>query len=342
MATTSPTLTLTPTKKAAVVIASLDRDHAVRIMRGLSSKSVQSITAEIRSMGEITPEMQEAAFGDLAQRIGLGINPQGGEDLARALLQDVVGDVEIANEMLESTAVAKTQAFSSIAKVNGEDLANILGKEQPSTVAIILAFMPARKSAEVLTQFGEDFREEVITRLAQKRNADPHIVDRIEKIFVDKVVSLIHTTQDNDDKKLGGPAFIAEIFQNVDRAIEEEMMASIQSISNTLADEIRDLMFTFDDVAALSDPDIQKILRELPMEKLVIALRGVSDSIGDKFLGNLSKRARENLQEEMELLGKVKLSDIEAEQRNIIAIIRSLEAAGEIALGKGGSDDVYV
>ncbi len=333
---------LSPAHKAAIVLTSLEKSKAVEILRNLSPKSVQLITAEISALGEIEPEIQQQAFSELNQKLNKGFNPNGGEDVARSLLSDVVGDSEKVDRLLENAGHNKTQAFSSIVKVNGEDLANILSKEQPATAAIILAFMPPKKAAEVITYFDSDFREEIVVRLAQKRNADPKIVSRIEKIFVDKVVSLIHTTKDNEDNKLGGPQLIADLFQNVDRTIEEEMMGSIQNLSQELADEIRDLMFTFDDVMQLSDQDIQKILREIPMDKLVIALKGVNDGLKNKFLNNLSKRAKENLLEEMELMGKLKLSDVESEQRNVIAIIRSLEAAGEISISAGGESDVYV
>jgi len=135
---------------------------------------------------------------------------------------------------------------------------------------------------------------------------------------------------------------VAELFQGVDKQMEEELMGAIQEESPELADRIRELMFKFEDIVKLSDVDVQKILREIPTDKLVIALRGAPKEIFDKFANNLSKRARENLQEELSLLGKLKKSQIESERKAIVGVVRALEAAGEISVSAKGEEDAYV
>jgi len=132
------------------------------------------------------------------------------------------------------------------------------------------------------------------------------------------------------------------MFQFIDRDVEESLIETLNEISKETADEVKDLMFTFEDIGALTDQDIQKLLREVPMEKLQVALRGVPQAIFDKITKNLSKRARENLIEEMDLSGKIKRKEVEAEQRSVVAAIRALEAAGEIELSSGGEEDTYL
>ncbi len=334
--------TLSPLTKIAVVIASMDNETSVKILKHLPPQHVQQITAEVRSLGEITPQMLETAYNELSGMLREGINRVGGHELARKLLQEVVGDEAQASEMLEEASSDRAHAFSAIRKVNGKDLANLLSKEQPSTAAIILAFMPSKKAGEVMMSFDEDFREEIITRLAQRRMADPQIVERIERIFMDKVISLLHTMKESENDFLGGPQFVADMFQHVDRDVEETLMETLTEVSKDVAEEIRDLMFTFEDITKLTDQDIQKVLREVPMDKLQIALRGVPEEIFEKITNNLSKRAKENLIEEMELSGKIKRKEVEAEQRSIVATIRALEAAGEIEISAGGDDDAYL
>ena len=329
-------------RKVAIILASIDRPDAVKIMRLMQPETVKKVTAEIRALGEITPEMQRFAFDQMADMINLGINPVGGDNLARTLLEEVVGDQKEAAQILDKATEDRSHAFSAITRVNGKDLANVLSKEQPSTAAIILAFMPVKKAAEVMTYFDEDFREEIIGRLAQRRHADPAIVSRIEQIFVDKVISLLHTMKDSDTEFLGGPNFVADMFQYIDKEIQDNLLDALQAISKETADEVKDLMFTFEDIVSLQDSDIQKLLREVPMDKLQIALRGTSEEIFDKITNNLSKRARENLIEEMELSGKIKKKDVEVEQRNIVASIRALEASGEIQLSAVGEDDAFI
>lgn len=333
---------LSSLRKVAIVVSSLDRPDAVAILRTLPPKFVRAVAAEIKMMDEVTPRQREAAFRDLAEALDDGVNRPGGERLARALLADLVSDDQEVDETLKLAVGENTHNFGTIANINGKDLANILCKEQPSTVAIILSFMQPKKAAEIMGCFDDEFRNAIIVRLAEKRHADPQIITRIKEIFVDKVISLLHTSKDGESDFLGGPEFVAEMFQHTERSLEEELMAEIENLNEETAEHIRDLMFTFEDICKLSDPDIQRVLREVPSNTLVVALRGVPEDIMDKILGNLSKRAAENLREEMEMMGRVKLKDVENEQRNVVATIRNLEAAGEITISQGAAEDVYV
>jgi len=329
---------LSAIRKAAILVTSIGKKHATTILSNISAESMQELGAEIKELGDIDPAVQQQVFEEFANMLSKGVQPRGGEDVARALLHEVVGE----EEAIEILGKPKRMAFSSIVDVESEDLSHILAKEQPSVASMILSFLPPSKTAEVLSFLDDDMKEEVISRLAAGRKADPEIVGKIEKIFVDKVIAVIHTTKNKKNDELGGPRYVADVFQHIERALEDELMEVIQNVAPERAEEIRDLMFTFEDVIKLSDNDLQKVLRQVPMDKLVVALRGVEPKISDPLLRNLSKGAQETLKEESELLGKVKLSDVEAEQRNIVAIIRSLEAAGEIELSTGGDDDVYV
>ena len=327
-------------RKIAVVIASLPDDKAVKIMKLLSPEAVQRVASELQSLGEVREEAQREAFAELAGVMNKGQIPKGGENRVKGLLSAVVGEQDAAAMM---DKVKKSHAFSQIANVGGQDLATILSKEQPSTAALILGFLSAKKTGEILEFLEPEFREDIIVHLAKRRTTDSEVIERVEKIFVEKVQAIASPDgHENVQNMLGGADYVAEVFQNVERTTEEELMNSIQEASEELAEEVRDLMFTFEDIITLSDMDMQKVMREVPMDKLVIALRGVSREIHDKFTNNLSKRARENLAEEMELSGKVKMSDIESERRKIVQIVRSLEAAGEIVLTRGEEGDEYI
>lgn len=328
-------------KKLAIFFTTIPRDKSIDILKHFSVKNMELIASEIRSLGTVSNEMQGDVFQEVSERLAQGVNPTGGEDVAQSILNGVVGEEE-ARRLMERAKPRKPAPFSTIQNVKGQDLATILSNEQCATASIILSFFPPKKVAEVLSYLDEGIREEVIVRLARQNDADFEIVERIEEIFVEKVTSSTNSMDDGERKSTGGPDFVAEIFQNIDKGMEEEMMTSLQDESAELADQIRDLMFTFEDVKRLGDPDIQKVLREVPSEKLVIALRGSSQEVIDKFLKNLSKRAQENLQEEMELMGKVKKSEIEVERKAIVSTIRALEAAGTITVSTGGDEDVYV
>lgn len=338
-----PATTMTASRKVAIVLTSLERERAAAVLRHLSPKCVRMVTAEIRNLGEITSDMRQKAYLDVATKLQEGINPTGGEDVARALLQEVVGDREEADQLLEKALDEHNHAFSAISRVDGKDLAAILRKEQPAAVAIILSFLPPQKSAEILPCFDAEYRRDIINRLAHARTADPAMVRRIEGIFVDKVISLLHTSEYEENNSLGGPDFVAKVMYHLQRSEEEEMMGYIQAASPELADEIRDRMFTFEDISRLTDQDIQRVLREVNISSLILALRGVDKPIYNKVVGNLSKNARDNLEEEIKLMPKVKRKDVEAEQRAIAQLMRNLEQSGSISLNTGqDGDDEYL
>ena len=327
-------------KKVAVFLTSIPRDKAIEIMKCFTIGTMEKVVSEIRSLGPVDEGMQKVVFEEFAEKIQSGISPMGGEDVAWQLIAGCVGEEE-AERLLDRAKPKKPKPFSSLASVGAHDLATILANEKSSTTAIILSFLSPKKSGEVLAFLDEDKRDDIVIRLAQNREADHDVVERIEKIFISKLSSSIKEGE-AEKNILGGPEYVAEMFQAVDKVLEEELMTSVQEESSELADQIRDLMFTFEDIAKLSDVDVQKILREVQTENLVIALRGASNSVVEKFTSNLSKRARENLSDEMELLGKVKKSEIETERRGVVAVVRGLETAGEITISIGDEDDVYI
>ncbi len=328
-------------KKLAIFFTSIPREKAVSIMKHFSMQTMELIASEIRSLGTVPSEVQGTVFQEISEKLVEGVGPVGGEEVARNLLMGVVGEEE-ARRLLERAKPKKPKPFSTITGVSGQDLATILSNEQASTAAIILGFFPPKKVAEVLSFLDDEVRSDIIVRLAQNREADNEIIERIEEIFVQKVTSSISPADEEERNNLGGPEYVAELFQNVDKQLEEELMGAVQEESPELADKIRELMFKFEDIVKLSDVDVQKVLREVPTDKLVIALRGATPEVYNKFTGNLSKRAKENLQEELNLLGKLKKSQIENERKAIVAVVRALEAAGEIQISGGGDEDVYV
>jgi flagellar motor switch protein FliG len=278
-------------------------------------------------------------FHEFSGLLQQGAQPRGGPDVARVLLQEAVGDAK-AKEALSRNL---RQPFSAIVDVPDEDLAVVLGKEQPAVTALVLAYLPPKKTAAIVVHLDPDTRAEVVGRLVNAHNADPDTTARIERVFVQKVASLIQKSKGGErNSSLGGPKFIANVLQHIDRETEEQLLKVIQEISAEKATAVRDLMFTFEDIVRLSDTDMQKVLRGVSMDKLTIALRGAAPPIYNKVANNLSKHAQESLREEMELLGRLKLSQVREEQRNLVNVIRALEAAGEISLNTGQEDEVYV
>jgi flagellar motor switch protein FliG len=329
-------------RKAAIVLLALDKDEAAEVMKSLSADCLDRITQAIWTLDDVQEEEKTEALTDLTIR--LKANPVvGGENKALLLLKEVVGE-EQATKIIAKAKKEESnrKAFRSLLNIKSTDLANFLSKEQPSTIAIILGFLPSVKVAEILEFLEEDLRTEIILRLASPTPAKQDIVERIEQVFIRNVVSKITNKKDKDEKDIGGPKVVAEILQSIEKELGDQMLGAIQDHSPDLAAEISSQLFTFEDILGMSGSDMQRLMRDVPMDKLPIALRGVEEELYEKFAGNLSKRAKENLGEEMELMGKVKVSEVQAIQKEIVVLIRSLEAAGELTIATGGDTDEYV
>ena len=331
---------ISPVTKAAVFLTTIPQPKAVEIMKNLSLQTVEKLASEIKTLGVIDNELQSSVREEFSERFCAGLNAMGGEMLAKKLISEAVSPDD-AEEILGKIETQKDAPFSALKNISNTEIARALNGEKNPTIALILSHLKPQKVAQIISTFDEEKRTEVIMLLAENRDADPEIVGRIEEMFIQKLDPSSSNNNNSKSKTMAGPEFIAELLQNVDKSIEEELMMSVQTKSMDLAEQIRDLMFTFNDIANLSDRDLQKVLREIQSETLAIALRGATEEVNDKFMSNLSKRAKEGIAEEMELLGKVKRSDVENEQKAIINAVRELEAAGEITITTG-DDDAYI
>ena len=330
-------------RKAAIVLLALDKHEAAQVMKALSNDCLEKITAAIWTLGDVDSEEKTEALTELTVR--MKSNPVvGGEDKALALLKEVVGNEQAEKIILKAKkAEDERKAFRALLDIKSIDLANFLSKEQPSTIGVILGFLPATKVSEILKLFEEDLRTDVIIRLASPTPANQNTVKRIEKVFIREVVEKIKINKEKEkEREIGGPKMIAEILQFSENELSKEMLEAIQDNSAEMAAEISAQLFTFEDIIHLSSSDMQRIMRDAAMEILPIALRGVESELMGKFTDNLSKRAKENLLEEMDLMGKMKKSEVKRKQKEIVTIIRALEAAGEITIPRGSQEDDYV
>ena len=325
-------------RKAAVILATLERSQAVAILQALPSDLVSSIVDEIRSLGSVDPAEQDEAFTELAHRLEGPRAPRGGDEVAQQLLLEAMGS-ERASEMLGQQSPSLLDA---IERVPIERIADLLKHELPAVTATILAFLPPDKTATILGHLDEKLKQTVVQRLSVQRSPQPEVIEHIERVFIERVLSMESDTQSEHPPELGGARFVADVLKNVDPSTEETLFNAVKEVSDEQASEIRKLMFTFEDVAELQDEDVQKALRQINLEQLVVALRGASDAVAQKLTQNLSKRAQEAMEEEAQMLGKVKRKDAEAQQENIVDLLRQLEADGEITLRSDGADDGYV
>jgi flagellar motor switch protein FliG len=260
----------------------------------------------------------------------------GGMDVAREVLERAFGQQK-AQGMLKriQSQISETAGLHRLRNADPQQLGNMLRGEHPQTVALILAHLAAPQTAAVLKELDPTFGAEVVLRVARMEKVSPDMLVLIERSILtetDLAPAQGLTTS-------GGPAVVAEVLNLIAPSLEKAIMKGVEASDPALCEQIRNLMFVFEDVVSLDDRSLQRLLREVDVKELALALKSASNEVKNKIMGGMSQRASAALKEEMEMLGPARKRDIEAAQTAIVAMIRKLEDAGEIVVG-GGADDI--
>ncbi len=225
--------------------------------------------------------------------------------------------------------------FKELGNVSPKILAQILRNEHPQTLALITGHLPSESAGELLQNLPPGIRAEVLMRLAKLEAVPEDMIMEVDKVLQNQLIAM----GAKEGRKVGGVQSVAEILNAVERSTEEEVLSDIEEESSQLAEEIRQLMFVFEDIQELDDRAVREVLKEISNEDLTMALKTASEDLQNKFFNNLSERAANMIREDLEIMGPVRLSDVEAAQQNVVKIVRRLEAEGRIIItGKGGGD----
>jgi len=315
-------------RKAAILLMSLPEDQAVQLMAKLTFKQVEQVSIEIAKLGRLGADEQENVIHEFAEANpnSLGL-PGGGLDVAKVLVEKTLGSkaattIDIVRQSIEALP------FGFLKKVDPQNLLTFIIDEHPQTIALVLSHLPPAYGAEIIKGLPAERQLAVIRRIAHMGQTNPEVIHEVERGLESRMASLMQQSFE----KAGGVNSVAEILNVSDRATERALLESLAQDDAELVEEIRRLMFVFDDLAKLSDKDIQTVLKNVETAQWAMALKGASTDLKEKVLGNMSQRASAMLQEEMEFLGAVKLSEVEAVQQQIVDIVRRLEDAGEIVV----------
>jgi flagellar motor switch protein FliG len=331
---------LTGLRKAAILMVTLGADASASIMRQLDEHEIEELTIEISKIRELTPATVEAVleeFSQLAQARSYIV--QGGVSYARDVLLMGVGN-DRTDEILDRLQVSlQPQLFGAVRKTDPKHLSDFIRREEPQTIALILANLEAEMAAQVITHLPPEVRIDVVQRLATMEMTSPEVIKQIDQVLERRLATLFS----QEVSILGGAKAVAEILNRVDRTAEKQIFEGLEPANPQLAEEIRRLMFTFDDIARLDDRSMQRLLKEVDQKDLARALKAAAENVAQKIFANLSERAQTMLRQEIEYLGPVRLRDVEDAQGKIVRIVRGLEEAGEIiVLGKQETGDVFV
>jgi flagellar motor switch protein FliG len=324
--------------KAAVLLMSLPEDDAAQLMGRLDPKQVELVTVEIAKLRGVSSEEQETVIREFADA-----NPHalaiggGGIDLAKSLVEKALG--KNAEGTLNSVRQQiEALPFGFLSKVDSQNLLAFIADEHPQTIALILSHVPPGQAAEIVKGLPTERQLAVIRRVAAMGQTNPEIIKEVERGLENRMSSLMNQSF----QKAGGVPRVAQILNVIDRATERALMETLAQENGELVEEIRRLMFVFEDILRLDNKQIQTLLKNVETAQWAMALKGASPELKQKILSNMSQRAGEMLTEEIEFLGAVKRSAVEHAQQQIVDIVRLLEDSGQITIQSAEEEEQLV
>ena len=317
----------TELRKAAILLMSLPQEEAAQVLGKLKPKQIEAVSIEIARLDHVSGNEQEAVIYEFADS-----NPNafmgggGGLDLAKSLVQKALG--KEARDTLDNVQQSiESLPFGFLKKVDPQNVVTFVNDEHPQTIALILSHLPPAYGAQIIAGLGPERQLAVIQRIAHMGQTNPEVIKEVEEGLESRMVSVMSQQFEN----AGGVTSVAEILNVTDRGTERNLLENLAQVDPELVEEIRRLMFVFEDINKLRDKDVQSVLKNVESAQWAMALKGASEELREKILGNMSQRAAQMLREEMEYLGSVRLSEVESVQQQIVDIIRRLEDAGEIS-----------
>jgi flagellar motor switch protein FliG len=326
----------TGTQKAAILLMQAGKQRAATVLRELREQEVSEIMAEVARLHDLGANEIEAVLNEFSEiHTARAHVAQGGYSTAREILEASFGGSK-ADEILDNLGVTVVAApFEFLRRADTRQVITYLQDEHPQTIALVLAHMHPDAAARVLSSLPEELQRDVALRIAKMDRTSPEVVEQVEATLERRLSSVI---QQSDFAQAGGLQALVDILNSSDRGTERLILKGLEQQDGELADEVRNRMFVFEDVQNLDDRAIQLVLRAVDGKELAIALKGVDQKVRDKIMKNLSERAAANLEEEIQLLGPMRLRSVELAQNGIVRVIRMLEDNGHIDTARGNDD----
>ena len=323
-------------QKAAILMLALGEEHCARLFGMMHEDEIKEISSAMAQLGSIRAEQVERVCSSFSESLGTSGTLVGNFESTERLLQKTLPLDRVSQIMEEIRGPAGRTMWDKLGNVNETVLANYLKNEYPQTVAVVLSKIRADHAARVLTLLPDSFAMEVVMRMLRMESIQRDVLDGVERTLRTEFMSNLARSTRRDAHEM-----MADIFNNLDRASEGRFIAALEERNREAADRIKALMFTFDDLARLTAPAMQVLMRNVDKEKLPLALKGASEKLRDMFFKSLSERAGKMLRDDIESLGPVKLREVDDAQAAIVLMAKELGASGDIELG-GGKDEEMV
>lgn len=325
------------TEKAAVILMSLGKTGAADVMKHLTETEVKKLSRAFMMVQEVERETQLAIAYEFSTMLKASETlVVDGREFARDVISSAFGSDQ-GDTMLEYITGSRKEPLSAlISDIPGNIVDNFVQSEHPQTIAFLMTKMPPDLAASLLSKMSEEMQTDVVMRVSNLEHVKADVIDEVREVLRSQLRGMSLT-----DEEVGGPKAAADILNFVDRNNEERILTEVEEMFPELAENIRNLMFTFEDVNKLDDRSIQTVLKEVPRDQLVLGLKTASEDLRALLFRNISQRAAEMLRDDLDNLGPTKLKDVEKAQQSIVDIVRRLEAEGKIQVA-GGTEEVLV
>lgn len=322
-------------QKAAIMMLTLGEEFAADMFRNLDHDEVTELGRQMSLIRNVPQEVVEKTLDEFTAKVGQDLDlVVKGDEFVKKTLTGIMGK-EASALLDEMGSPAMTEPFRKVKTVDSKVLANFIKNEHPQTIAVIVAHMDSQKAAEIIREFPENLQYEVVLRLCTLDVVPPTVVHEIDTVLEEEIMASV---EQGTGRAMGGVGTVAELLNHIDKASEETLLERLEEYKAELADEVRQLMFVFEDLKSIDDRGIRAILREVSNEDLTMALKTASEDLKEKILNNVSERAAAMIMEDLEVMGPVRLSDVEKAQQNVTRIARRLEKEGKIVIGGKGED----
>jgi flagellar motor switch protein FliG len=327
-------------RKAAIFLLTVGPETAGLMLKHLPRDAVEELTRELASLGSVPPQSRGEVLEEFYRvSVARQYAAEGGLAYARTVLEQALPREDAQRIMQQIEHQVHQQPFSFLQKAESENLLTFMQDEHPQTIALILAHLPSSKGSEILAGLPPAKQIEVVTRVANMEQTNPEVIREVEKGLEQRLAGIVSQRF----QKVGGVEAVAEMLNLAGRATEKGILETLETEDPELVEQIRRLMFVFEDILLVNDKGIQTLLKEIDGDELALALKTASPEMKEKIFSNMSERAAQLIKEDMEYMGPVRLSDVEAAQQRIVDVVRRLEEAGElIVTGRGGDSEIIV
>jgi flagellar motor switch protein FliG len=329
---------LTGPEKAAIFLLTLGEEFTTQVFRRLDEDEIKMVGRQMAKVDRVEKEDISALLKEFKSDVGADDLYLSGNDMLEEALRRALQADKASGILEEIRSDWELTLFQKARKLEPKVLSNFLRNEHPQTIALVLSVLDHQQAAAVLAELQEEIQVEIIMRMAELDKVSPEILVELDRVLQDELLSI----EGMEGQRLGGVQTVAEILNNADRALEAAILEGVEEQREALADEIRRLMFVFEDLLRVDDRGIMAILKEVSTDDLKLALRTASEDLKEKIFQNMSSRAVEMLKEDMEIMGPVRVKDVETAQQSILKIAKRLEQEGKVQLMSGGADDEYV